>query len=83
MGVYRIELAGRRKPILLRAKSKTEAIERVVLEAKSLTAEEVEEALDGGETLWKPGTDLPEDDPAPEEESEDRLEPEPRPEPEA
>jgi len=65
MGVYRVEIVGRRKPILLRAKNKTEAIDRVVTKADSLTAEEVEEALDGGEKLWKAGDDLPADDPEP------------------
>jgi hypothetical protein len=65
MGVYRIKLAGRRKPILLRAKSKTEATERVVETIESLTGEEVETALDTGEKVWKVGEELPDDDPAP------------------
>jgi hypothetical protein len=62
MAVYRVKLAGRTKPILLRAKNKTEAIERVVIEMGALTGEDVEEALDKGETVWKLGEDLPADD---------------------
>jgi hypothetical protein len=44
MGVYRMKLAGREEPILLRAKGRPEAVARVVEEAKALTAEEVEDA---------------------------------------
>lgn len=73
MGVYAMTLAGRRKPVLLRAANKTEAIGHLV-DGKSLTAEEVEEALDAGDKLWKPGTDLPEDDPAPEADGDDEAE---------
>jgi len=65
MGVYRVKVEGRRKAILLRAKSKTEAIDAVVTEAKALTGEEVEEALAEGAKLWKAGDPLPEDDEAP------------------
>lgn len=62
MAVYRIKLAGRNKPILLRAKSKTEAIERVVVEVGALTGDEVEEALDAGDKVWKLGDELPADE---------------------
>jgi len=72
MGVYRIKVAGRNMPILLRAKSKTEATERVVESVESLTAEEVEEALDAGEKVWKPGEPL-----AADEEVKDAPDPEP------
>lgn len=61
MGVYRMTIAGRNKPVLLRAKNKTDAVEALV-EGKSLTAEEVEEALVAGDKLWTPGDPLPEDD---------------------
>lgn len=62
MGVYRVKLAGRSSTVLLRAKSKTEAIERVVLEVAALTGDAVEEALDAGEKVWKPGEPFPADD---------------------
>ena len=61
MGVYRVKLAGRADDILLRAKSKTEAIERVVVSVEGLTGEQVEDALDKGERVWKLGDDLPVD----------------------
>lgn len=62
MGVYRVKLAGRTSTVLLRAKSKTEAIERVVLEVGALTGDEVEEALDAGDKVWKLDEPFPADE---------------------
>lgn len=62
MGVYRMEIAGRKKPVLLRADNKTAAIDRVVLSAKALTGGEVEELLESGESVWKPGEPFPADE---------------------
>jgi len=59
MGVYRVKVKGREGSILLRAKSKTEAIDAIVVEAKALTGEEVEDALAEGAKLWKPEEPLP------------------------
>lgn len=63
MGVYRVKVAGRVKPILLRAKGRPEAVARIVEEAKALTAEEVEEAFDKGESVWREGDPFPDDEP--------------------
>jgi hypothetical protein len=62
MAVYRVKMKGRATPVLLRAKSKTEAIDAVVVEAKALTGEEVEEALASGTKLWNPADELPADE---------------------
>lgn len=62
MGVYRIEVAGRRKALLVRADNKTAAMDRVVLSCKALTGDEVEEVLDSGESVWKPGEPFPADE---------------------
>jgi len=63
MGVYRMNIEGRNKPVLMRAKSLSEARGSLV-DGESLTAEQVEEALVAGEKVWAPGTPLPEDVPA-------------------
>jgi len=60
MGVYRMKIEGRNKPVLMRAKNLTEARNSFV-DGESLTAEQVEEALVAGERVWAPGTPLPED----------------------
>ena len=62
MAVYRAKIAGRKKPVLLRAGNRTEAIGRLVETLDALTGDAVEEALDAGEKVWKPGEPLPADD---------------------
>jgi hypothetical protein len=64
MGVYRMKLAGRRKPILVKAESIAKAKDAIV-EGEKLDAEEMADALANGESVWKPGDELPADDPAP------------------
>lgn len=67
MGVYRMKVAGRVRPILVKAESLAKAKDAVV-EGEKLDAEEMGEALAKGEALWKPGEPLPADDAAPVEE---------------
>lgn len=62
MAIYRVKVKGRNSPILLRSKSKTEATDAVVTEAKALTGEEVEQAFADGAKLWDPATPLPADE---------------------
>jgi len=63
MGVYKMKLTGRGKPVLVRADSLAKA-EKALVEGKALTAEQVEDALVAGDKVWKPGEELPADDPA-------------------
>lgn len=65
MPVYRITIKGRRKPILTKADSAAKARDAVV-ECEQVTAEDMIDALGGGEKIWTPGDDLPADEPAPE-----------------
>lgn len=62
MAIYRAKIAGRRKPVLLKAGNRTEAKDRIVTELDLLTSDELEEALEAGESVWRPGEDLPPDD---------------------
>lgn len=61
MGIYKVEIAGRTKPLLMAADSAAKAMERIVTATK-LTAKETNEAFVAGETLWKPGDAMPADD---------------------
>lgn len=63
MAIYGVEIEGRTKRILVRAPSQSQAVGMLVT-AKALNAEEMQDALDAGEAVWKPGTPLP-DEPAP------------------
>lgn len=65
MAIYGVTIKGRRKRLLVKATSAAEA-KALFVEAKALTAEEMQDALDEGESVWKPGTDLPDDEAAPE-----------------
>lgn len=76
MAIYRTTIAGRRRPVLVKAANKTEAKDRVVTSCELLTGDELEEALTEGEVVWKDGEDLPEDDPEPEAEAEPEKQPE-------
>jgi hypothetical protein len=64
MAIYGVTIKGRTKRVLVRETSQAQAVAHFVT-AKALTAEEMQDALDEGETVWKPGTDLPPDEPAP------------------
>lgn len=63
MAIYGVTIRGRNKRLLVKAASAAEA-KGLFVEAKALTAEEMQDALDEGESVWKPGTDLPDDEPA-------------------
>lgn len=58
MAIYGLSIEGRRKRVLVRAESQAKAVAAVVT-AKALNAEEMQDALDNGEAVWKPGTPLP------------------------
>ncbi len=62
MPIYRLKLAGRRKSILVKAESAAKAKELVVT-VKALNAEEMQEAIESDEKLWKAGDELPADTP--------------------
>lgn len=64
--IYRFRIPGM-KPVLVRDTSKAKAVDQLV-EIESLTAEEMQDALEAGEKVFKAG---------------DRVEAEPAPKPEA
>ncbi|MFL6864071.1 MAG: hypothetical protein ACJ8DZ_13840 [Allosphingosinicella sp.] len=70
MGIYRAAIVGRRKPVLIRADGRNDAKDRIVTTLELLNAEELETALGEGETVWREGTPLPDDEPEPKAEPE-------------
>lgn len=60
MAIYGVTIKGRNKRLLVKAASAAEA-KGLFVEAKALTAEEMQDALDDGEAVWKPDQPLPED----------------------
>ena len=67
MGIYRMKLAGRTAPLLVKADGVREAKDRVVTECVSLSADEMEAALTDGATVWRPGEAFPADEAEPDE----------------
>lgn len=68
MPIFRVNIAGRTKPLLMRGDSAAKVREAIV-DAKALTSKELADAF--GEAVWTPGEAMPEDekpeaDPAPE-----------------
>lgn len=63
MAIYAATIPGRRKRVLVRADNQTDAMKRFVT-VENLNAEQMQDALDQGETVWKEGTDFPADEPA-------------------
>ena len=61
MAIYAATLPGRRKRVLVRADNQTDAMKRFVT-VENLSAEEMQDALDNGETVWKPETPFPADE---------------------
>lgn len=68
MAIYGVTIRGRNRRLLVKAESAAKAVS-MFCEAKALTAEQMQDALDEGESVWKPGQPLPEDGPAPEPEA--------------
>jgi hypothetical protein len=62
MPIYGVTIKGRRKRVLIKEASQAQAVAHFAT-AKALTAEEMQDALDEGERVWKPGQDLPDDAP--------------------
>lgn len=60
MAIYGVEIKGRGSRVLVRESSQAKAVAHFVT-ATALSAEEMQDALDEGESVWKPGTDLPTD----------------------
>lgn len=65
MAIYGVTIRGRNRRLLVKAESAAKAV-GFFCEAKALTAEQMQDALDEGESVWKPGQPLPDDSPAPE-----------------
>jgi hypothetical protein len=61
MPIYKAKIAGRNKPVLVRADTAAKARDQVV-EVEALDSGQLQDALEAGEAVWKPGTPLPEDD---------------------
>jgi hypothetical protein len=64
--IYRLTIRGRRKPILVKADSAADA-KNAVVEAVSLKADEMADALADGEKVWNSAEPFPPDDPQGEE----------------
>lgn len=60
MPIYGVTIKGRAKRLLIKEASQAQAVAHFV-SAKALTAEEMQDALDEGERVWKPGQPLPDD----------------------
>lgn len=73
MPIYRATLKGRRKTVLVRADSAAQARDQLV-SVSTLSAADMADAIDEGEAVWKPGQELPADDPEPEPEAEEQSE---------
>lgn len=61
MGIFKIALAGRKAPVLVKAAGVREAKDRVITSCESLNADEMEAALTEGETVWREGEPFPDD----------------------
>lgn len=62
MAIYGVTIRGRNRRLLVKAESAAKAV-GMFCEAKALTAEQMQDALDEGESVWKPGQPLPADGP--------------------
>lgn len=58
MAIYAVDITGRDKRVLVRADSQAKAVAHFAT-AVALKAEDMQDALDNGEAVWKPGTPLP------------------------
>jgi len=62
MPIYNLKIRGRRKAVLVKADSAAEA-KNAVVEATSLKADEMADALANGEKVWNPDEPFPADEP--------------------
>lgn len=61
MAIYAATVPGRKKRVLVKAENQTEAMRRFV-SVEALTAEQMQDALDEGERVWRPGEPFPLDE---------------------
>lgn len=59
MAIFRMKLAGREKPLLVKAAGIKEARDRVITGCDALNAEEVEAAFTNREPVWREGEPFP------------------------
>lgn len=60
MPIYGVTIKGRSKRLLVKEASQAQAVAHFAT-AKALTAEEMQDAIENDERLWKPGQPLPSD----------------------
>jgi hypothetical protein len=61
MGIFRVTIAGRKAPLLVKGAGMREAKDRIITACDALNADEMETALTNGETVWREGEDFPAD----------------------
>lgn len=74
MAIYAATLPGRKKRVLVRADNQTDAMKRFVT-VELLTADGMQDALDQGETVWKPEQPFPAEETAAEPADDDEAAP--------
>lgn len=62
MAIYAATIPNRKTRVLVRAANKTEAMGRFVT-VEQLSADQMQDALDKGEQVWRPDTKMPADEP--------------------
>jgi hypothetical protein len=61
MGIFRVTMAGRKAPLLVKGAGMREAKDRIITACDPLNADEMETALTEGETVWRDGEPFPAD----------------------
>lgn len=59
MAIFKVSIAGRRTPVLIKAEGKRDAYARVITGCDALSAEEMETALTAGDKVWAAGEPFP------------------------
>jgi hypothetical protein len=59
MAIFKVGIAGRKSPVLIKAEGKREAYARIITSCDALTAEEMEVALTSGDKVWAAGEPFP------------------------
>lgn len=62
MPIYRATILGRKKPVLVKADTAAQARDKLV-SVKALDSAEMMDAIENGDRVWKPGEDLPAEEP--------------------